>query len=65
MQSQLLSGFVLMISGAFLAYIGLPDKQGRSPLFLARSGLLLIYPAVILALFAVGTAQIVFTILAE
>lgn len=62
MQDPLLFGFLLMISGAVLAYLGLPDKQGRSPFFLTRSGLVLIYPAIILAFFAVGMAEIIITV---
>lgn len=65
MQSSLLLGFVLMMSGAMLAYLGLIDREGWRSYFLTRTGLTTIYPAIILALIAIGIAQIVITVLAK
>lgn len=65
MQGSLLLGFVLMMSGAMLAYLGLTDREGRKPYLLTRSGLTIIYPAIILALIVIGIAQIVITVLAK
>jgi hypothetical protein len=47
-------GFVSMISGAMLVHFSLPDREGRRPYLLTRGGLTMIYPAIILALLAIG-----------
>lgn len=64
MYNPVVVGFVLMISGALLAYFSLADKQGRSPFFVARSGLVVIYPAIILVLFAFGFGEVVIAVMA-
>jgi hypothetical protein len=65
MQNPILFGFVLMMSGAVLGYLTLPNRQGQSRSLSARSGLVLIYPAIIVTLFAVGMAEIITTITAR
>lgn len=65
MHDPLLLGLMLMISGAALAYSGLPNRYGQSPFFMTRSGLTLIYPAIIAALLAGGASQIVAAVVAR
>lgn len=65
MHNPLFLGLLLMMSGAALAYSGLPNRDGQSPFFMTRSGLTLIYPAIITALLASGAVQIVATVVAH
>jgi hypothetical protein len=65
MHNPLLLGLLLMMSGAALAYCGLPNRYGQSPFFMTRSGLALIYPAIIAVLLAGGASQIVAAVVAR
>ena len=49
-------GLVLFVVGVFLLIIGLP-KHGESPRFLKFESSMMLYPAVIMACLALGTAM--------
>jgi len=59
MPSPILIGLGLLAIAALLAVIGIPDKHGVSPRFLVRSGMVLIYPAVILLFATTGAAELI------
>ena len=57
MDSDILVGAASVAVAAVLLWIGMPDKSGISPRFLRFEIAPLIYPAVILAIFAIGSRQ--------
>ena len=59
MDSDILVGGASVAVAAVLLWIGMPDKSGISPRFLRFEIAPLIYPALILAIFAIGVANLV------
>jgi hypothetical protein len=49
-------GLVMFAFGVFLVFIGMP-KRGVTPRFLRFDAALVVYPAVVLAFLAMGTAM--------
>ena len=58
MIDHFLIGVVLLIIGAALLYIGVPNKAGQSPRFLRFEASLVLYPPLIMVCIALGAAQI-------
>ena len=65
MGSDILAGTAAVALAAALLWIGLPDKSGISPRFLRFELATLIYPSLILAIFAMGAANLISAIIAE
>jgi hypothetical protein len=52
-------GIALLAVGALLFWLGLPDRQGMHRRFLRFSSALVIYPPVVLAFVALGSAALI------
>lgn len=63
MGSDILVGAASIAIAAVLLWSGMPDKRGITPRFLRFGIAPLIYPALILAIFAIGAANLVSAIL--
>ena len=59
MGSGILVGAASIAVAVVLLWIGMPDKSGISPRFLRFEIAPLIYPALVLAIFAIGVANLV------
>ena len=59
MGSGILVGVASIAVAVVLLWIGMPDKSGITPRFLRFEIAALIYPAFILAIFAIGAASLV------
>lgn len=60
---NLWSGIAMLAVALLLIWAGRPDKGGIHPKFLQFEAALVLYPPIIMALFALGTAAIVFSLL--
>ena len=58
MGSNILVGTTLIAVAVVLLWIGMPDKNGITPRFLRFEIAPLIYPPLILAIFAIGAANL-------
>uniref|UniRef100_Q07S53 Uncharacterized protein n=1 Tax=Rhodopseudomonas palustris (strain BisA53) TaxID=316055 RepID=Q07S53_RHOP5 len=56
-----LIGIALLAIAAMMIVVGRPDKQGNTARFLGSGWLVLIYPALVLACFALGVAELFFS----
>jgi hypothetical protein len=65
MGSNILVGTALVAVAAVLLWIGMPNKSGISPRFLQFEIAPLIYPPLILALLAIGGANLIAAFLME
>ena len=63
MGSDILVGAALIAVAVVLLWIGMPDKNGITPRFLRFEIAPLIYPPLILAIFAIGAANLVSAII--
>ena len=59
MGSGILVGAASIAVAVVLLWIGMPDKSGTTPRFLRFGIAALIYPALVLAIFAIGVANLV------
>jgi hypothetical protein len=60
----LLCAISFAVAGVLL-FIGLPDRHGASPGFLRFDAAPILYPPVILALFAIGAANLISALAAQ
>jgi hypothetical protein len=59
MIDHFLIGVVLLIIGAALLYIGVPNKAGQHPRFLRFDASVVLYPPLIMIFGAMGVVEIV------
>jgi hypothetical protein len=60
MDNQALIGAVLLIIAVGLIFIGLPDKDYRSPRFLRFGPATVVYPPIVLIFLVGGLAELIF-----
>ena len=62
MSSEILTSVLSFALAAGLLFIGMPDRSGASPRFLQFAAAPVIYPPIILALLAIGLANLIASI---
>lgn len=61
--NHLVIGVVLVAIAIFLALVGRPNRAGQHPRFLRFDSSLVLYPPIILIVFAMGSAEIITALL--
>ena len=59
MSQELWIGIVLLVIGAGLIFIGLPDKDGVSPRFLRFEAAVVLYPPLVMIFLVGGAAELI------
>ena len=59
---NLWTGIAMLIAAFFLIWVGRPDKSGVHPSFLRFDAAMVVYPPIILSLFAMGVAAVISSI---
>ena len=59
---NLWTGTAMLIAAFLLIWAGSPDKSGAHPRFLRFDAAMVLYPPIILACFAMGTAAVISSI---